>query len=73
MAKGLPSTTLSTVPRVELVETIVIILSVLALIPRALGFYRPWYGVVLVLVLVVMVAIAIRRLRRLSGPFRSDK
>jgi hypothetical protein len=59
--------------RSELVEAAVILLTLFALIPRAFGFYRPWYGAVLILALLLMGAMAIRRIGRLSALFRDRK
>jgi high-affinity Fe2+/Pb2+ permease len=59
--------------RAEIAETAVIFLSLFAVMPRAFGYYRPWYGVVLILVLLLMAAVAVRRIAHLSAFFRSHK
>jgi len=56
--------------RPELVESILILFSVLALIPLAFHFWRPWYGVLLFLLLIAMAVVFVRRIRRMSDNFR---
>jgi len=61
------------VSRTELIESIAIVLSLFALMPRAFGYYRPWYGVVLVFVLLLVGWLTIRRIGRLSAFFRGRR
>ena len=52
--------------RPELLESVLIVLSVFALIPLALHFWAPWYGAILCLVLIAMAVVFVRRIRRIS-------
>lgn len=59
--------------RAELIESIAIIFCLFALMPRAFGYYRPWYGAILILVFILMGVVAIRRIGRLSALLRGRK
>ena len=59
--------------RVEIAESVLIVVALTSLWPLLAGYHEPWYRIWLILMLAAMAWIAVRRLRRVRAAAEEAK